>query len=250
MTVTVVVPVYNRSAYIETCLRSLLRHAETVRLDILVIDDGSDDDGPEKVARLAERHPEIRLVRQKNMGVVATRSRSRTLLLPETEFVTFLDSDDTSPPGSFHEQLSVFTRSPEIQFTYGLLELTRAIDDATGLPAPGAETVVVRGVSLSAAMFRRPFFDSLGDFDLELQHGEDLDFLLRAIELDVPCRRTDVVCCIYRRHDDNMTNDIQASRRYFLLALHKALRRRRANPRLVDATSFFDIRALQDSKVL
>lgn len=247
MTVTVIVALHNRALFVEACLNSLLLQRDACDLDILVIDDGSTDDGPDRVQAMSVTNPEIRLIRQENAGVTAVRNRSRQLLLPETEFVTFLDSDDLMCPNRFSSDLAVFRKRPEIQFTYGMVTMFKAVDPAMSAPMPDTPQVTVRGISLSCALFRRGFFDELGDFDVQLPQSEDFDFLMRAIELGAPYERTPTICYYYRRHPGNMTHNTTEARRCCMLALHKSMRRRRANPELRHVTGFFDLTAIRDS---
>ena len=48
MRLTVIVPLYNREPFIETALHSLLRQRHDCELDVLVVNDGSTDRGPDK----------------------------------------------------------------------------------------------------------------------------------------------------------------------------------------------------------
>ena len=74
--VTVIIPTYNRSATLIQCLEALAR--QTVppsQFEVIVSDDGSTDDTPERVA--AFRAPfEMRYLRQKNSGPAAARNRA------------------------------------------------------------------------------------------------------------------------------------------------------------------------------
>lgn len=87
--VSVVIPLYNKSQYIERALSSVI--AQTCPpLEIIVVDDGSTDDGPEKV--IALNNPMITLVRQENRGPGAARNAG--LAIARGKYIAFLDADD------------------------------------------------------------------------------------------------------------------------------------------------------------
>ena len=62
MLVSVVVPVYNEAATVADVVEELLGLG--LRLEVLLVDDGSTDDSPRVLARLAERHTEVRVLTQ------------------------------------------------------------------------------------------------------------------------------------------------------------------------------------------
>lgn len=87
--VSVVIPLYNKGPYIARALNSVL--AQTFQdFEVIVVDDGSTDDGAEVVRRF--RDPRIRLIYQENQGVSAARNRAIEAAL--AELVAFLDADD------------------------------------------------------------------------------------------------------------------------------------------------------------
>ncbi len=100
--VGVVIPLFNLGAHVDRCLESLA--AQTLRdWTAVIIDDGSTDDGPDRVAHHARRDPRLRLLRQTNSGVCAARNRGLDELdrlaspAPDT-FTLLLDPDDTLMP--------------------------------------------------------------------------------------------------------------------------------------------------------
>ena len=88
--IAAVIPLYNGSQFIEEAIRSVV--AQTVPVDeIVVVDDGSKDDGPEIVEGLSRLHP-ITLLRKPNGG----QSSARNFAINHTRcsHVAFLDQDD------------------------------------------------------------------------------------------------------------------------------------------------------------
>lgn len=90
MKVSVLIPLYNQERYIEECLISVLN--QTYKdLEVIVIDDGSTD-GSYKIVEKYLSDDRIRLIKQNNIGLGATRNR----LVNEStaDFIYHLDSDD------------------------------------------------------------------------------------------------------------------------------------------------------------
>lgn len=95
--ISVIVPVYNGEKTICSCLGSILAQ-KGATLEALVIDDGSTDKTAALCRRMAERDSRIRFFRQSNGGVSAARNLG--LSKARGTFVTFVDADDTLPPGA------------------------------------------------------------------------------------------------------------------------------------------------------
>src|SRR6266850_4054180 len=123
MKLSVIMPVHNRETYVGAALHSLLRQRDAADLDIIVIDDGSTDGSAEVVRSMMGETASIRLFQQANMGVTRTRNTGLGLLLPETAFVSFLDSDDISPAGRFLADLALFEADPGLELSYSRMTL-------------------------------------------------------------------------------------------------------------------------------
>ena len=246
MRTTVIVPTYNRAALLVPALESLLRQRNDADLDILVVDDGSEDATPAVLADLGRKHTEIRVVRRENGGVTAARNTGLANLLPETTFITFLDSDDVSPLGRFAADLPRFAADPGLDVTYGRMMLVDQIDDDALAPAAGARTVEIVGIQLSAAILRRSVVDRVRRFDVEFRQAEDTDYLLRVFESGARFEQTNTLCLYYRRHEYNMTRDTATARRSFAAAIFKSMQRRKATGGVTFTLPRFDVQALSE----
>ena len=246
MKLSVIMPVYNRQHYVGSALRSLLRQRDAADLDIIVIDDGSTDGSAEVVRSFMTEMPSIRLFQQANAGVTKARNAGLRQLLPETELVSFLDSDDISPAGRFKADLACFKADPDLELTYSRMTLVDLIDDETLEPAPESHSVTVRGIHLSAGIFARQFVERIGSFDEDFNQAEDTDYLLRAFEGGPRYTMPDTVALYYRRHPGNMTKEPDVPHREFMRAIYKSMKRRKADPSLRPIEGIFDFKELAD----
>jgi GT2 family glycosyltransferase len=109
VTVTAVVPLYNKARYVLRTLDSIA--AQTFHdFEVIVVDDGSTDDGPELVEQYGDRR--FRLIRQPNAGPGAARNRG--IAEAAGDYVAFLDADDVWLPAYLDEALRMFQSDPRI----------------------------------------------------------------------------------------------------------------------------------------
>lgn len=93
--ISVIVPVYNVSAYLDRCMRSLIE--QTYRnLEIILVDDGSTDNSGELCDQWAKKDTRVRVIHRKNNGL--SQARNTGLDAATGEYITFVDSDDILSP--------------------------------------------------------------------------------------------------------------------------------------------------------
>ena len=93
--VSVIVPIYNKEQYVESCLKSLLSQ-DCNAFDIVVVDDGSTDCSGAICDEMAKTDNRIRVIHTPNCGVTAARRRG--VEESKRPFIMFVDSDDELPP--------------------------------------------------------------------------------------------------------------------------------------------------------
>ena len=121
--VSVIIPLYNKAAYIRRSLDSVA--AQTFPdFEVLVVNDGSTDGGE----RLAEEYPDprFRLITQANAGPGAARNRG--IAEAKGEWIAFLDADDEWTPGFLAGSLELAGRHREaVTVTSGYFEYPRVV---------------------------------------------------------------------------------------------------------------------------
>jgi len=198
MTVSVVIPTYNRAPTVVDAIRSVLAQ-RFGDLELMVVDDGSTDDTAARVAAIAD--PRLRYVRGRHAGVSAARNLgvSRTT----GELVAFLDSDDLWHADKLACETAFLARHPEVDAVFTDLEkrhgdrvypsfmrqtavFSRRLHDAAypdGLVLePGEMRLCLLEevpIKPSALTVRRRVFERVGGFDETWSSSEDWEFLLR-----------------------------------------------------------------------
>ena len=105
--ITVVIALYNKGKYIACALDSIFNQGFE-DLEVIVVDDGSTDDGAQVVENYND--PRIKLITQANAGPGAARNTGLSYV--DSEYVCFLDADDEYLDGFFSNTISFMTNNP------------------------------------------------------------------------------------------------------------------------------------------
>jgi len=106
--ISVIIPLYNKGCYIANALDSILQQRGP-HFEILVVDDGSTDDGPAIVRACLDNR--LRLISQANSGVSSARNRG--ISEAKGRIICFLDGDDLYLPGYLAKIEQLYVRYPD-----------------------------------------------------------------------------------------------------------------------------------------
>jgi glycosyltransferase involved in cell wall biosynthesis len=108
--VTVIIPTYDRAAFVTRAIDSVLVQTYP-SLDVIVVDDGSTDETPKMLGRYAQE-PRVRVILlEHNVGVTAAKNVGLANLPVTTDLFGILDSDDALAPGAIDVLVSAQERS-------------------------------------------------------------------------------------------------------------------------------------------
>lgn len=188
MNVSIVIPLFNKEAYVMRALRSVL--AQTIQsFEVIVVDDGSTDRSVDIVTSCSDSR--IRVVSQPNSGVSAARNHGAKLA--RAEMVAFLDADDAWKPMF----LDTVLRLREKFFSAGAWSTAYEIEDASGeikIPPFSAVPTEAEGGMLknyfeaalayqpvwsSAVLIPKHVLNGVGGFPAGVRIGEDIDLWCR-----------------------------------------------------------------------
>lgn len=218
--VSVVMAVFNGSAYLGQAIESVLRQT-CASFELLVVDDCSTDDSTGIVARyLAD--PRVRLIRRTENGGVA-RARNQALEVAQGNFIAFLDQDDYWFPHKLEIQLAALNAHPEVGLMHAgysridpaghLLEAWQALpperfDNPHATVSVGdvfAEIFISNDIQPLTTVIPRHVIDTVGAFDPELPGVDDYELWLR-IALRYPVGRVDTILGHWRAHPGQQSN--------------------------------------------
>lgn len=188
--VSVVIPSFQHVRFVGEAVESVL--AQSVRdLEVIVVDDGSTDGTPERVARI--RDPRIKLVRLPENR--RDHARNRGLEMATGKYVAFQNSDDVWQPDKLAQQLAVLECQPTVGACFTAVGF---VDDdgnaggaqwAAGLftdgKTPRTSTDWLRvffwrnELCISSAVVRHDLLRQVGHFKRSLVQLSDLDMWVR-----------------------------------------------------------------------
>jgi len=181
--VSVLMPAYNRGAFIGAAIESV-RKQTYPHWQLCVVDDGSKDETPQIIAALAAEDSRIRWQTQANSGQAVARNRA--LKMSTGSLVCFLDSDNLWLPGKLEQQVEIMQRRPEVGVLYGETDSI----DADGNPLPPIRMTRHSGritlpllidnfVNFNTSMTRREHLEAVGGLDERVRRADDYDLWLR-----------------------------------------------------------------------
>jgi len=100
--VSIIVPVYNSEKYLSKCINSI-RNQKFQDFEILLIDDGSDDNSGKICDLFEKKDKRIKVIHQNNSGVSAARNKG--ISVARGRFISFIDSDDYIDPDMIGEMV-------------------------------------------------------------------------------------------------------------------------------------------------
>ena len=131
--VSIITPMYNSKDFIESTLLSV--QSQTYEnWEMIVIDDCSDDDGPNIVKKISNNDSRIKLIMQKN-NLGPSNARNTGIELAEGRYLAFLDSDDMWHEEKLDKQIK-FMQSNKYAFTFTGYEKINEVGKASGIVMP------------------------------------------------------------------------------------------------------------------
>lgn len=194
---SVIIPLYNKAAYIERAIQSVL--SQTFKeFELIVVDDGSIDNPFAQLSVTSQQlsvdaqeiHKKVRVFRQQNQGV--STARNNGVKLTKYEYIAFLDADDSWEPTYLEEMNGLIAAYPDAGIygsSYYIVKNGKKRIAPIGIDR-GFESGLINYCQVysktlcmplwtGATIIRKSIFDHENGFNLRLKLGEDFDLWIR-----------------------------------------------------------------------
>jgi len=212
--VSVVVPAYNAGGTLAECLESIIGQTYE-RIEVVVVDDGSNDDTRAVAQALADADSRVHVVSQPNQGCPTACNAGFDL--SRGSWLIRFDADDLMSDTYVADMLNLAQRYPGYSayasngFFFGSGE-SKPIHRIRKQPhVVDVHVVLSAGPALPCnALFCRDYLELTGGFDPALRHTEDFDFWLRGALLGAVFLFDYQPRWYYRRHGQGKSSDARA----------------------------------------
>ena len=177
--ISVILPVYNASNFVEESILSILRQTY-INFELIIINDGSFDDTLKICENLKTRDNRIKLINQSHKGL--TKSLNAGIKISKGNFIARQDADDLSLKTRFEEQLFWFKQNKQrvlcgtntlIKDTYGYEKKNKIISFRHKDIIKKFE--YTNCIAHSSAMFSKYAAEKVGLYDENLFYSQDYD---------------------------------------------------------------------------
>ena len=225
MKVSVIIPTYNRAAYLPLAIDSVLAQTDSaIDIELIVVDDGSTDGTADLVAQY---YPDVVYLSMHNQGVSAARNVG--LAQASGQWIALLDSDDLWLPNKLASQMALLADSgllvchtEEIWVRNG-----RRVNQMRKHQKYGGDIyqhcLALCAMSPSSIVIHRSVFDDIGHFDQTLPACEDYDLWLRLAARYQVALLAEPMIIKNGGHDDQLSQKHWGMDRFRVIALAKML---------------------------
>lgn len=232
MNISVIIPCYRAGLYLLEAVESVLQQKGNFNLlEILVIDDGSEDTETQSALKQVQLLPKVKLLRNERLkGSAGARNTGITQAVGE--WIVFLDADDWLVENSIENRCAAARKLPAAEWiagdfvhrmrdgseaaqgyfhgkldSYPFLKQAYEQDSALLLPRPVAEFLQMAPTNTIVAMVKKSLLQKVGMYNETLLRQQDYHLFLRlaAVADFVFVPR---VVAKYRLHDFNSTKSL------------------------------------------
>lgn len=207
--VSIIIPAYNASEYINDCLDSCIKQNH-YNVEIIVIDDGSTDNTGDIVKSYSDRR--IKYIYKENGGSASARNSG--IRNSSGDYIIFLDSDDLILPERITVHLESLKNKEKI-ITYSDFRYIKNHNNDNEYKhkfkfysGDVLDKILYKNfIPTNCATYPRSFINDIGIFNEEIRNCEDTEFLIRAFLAGYKVEYLDKVLAYYRLHEGSKSKE-------------------------------------------
>ena len=223
--VSVLLPARNCGDLLITAVESIL--GQTLKnLELIVIDDASDDDSIEKLPQ----DPRVRVITNSGKGLVSALNHGASVA--RARYLARMDGDDIALPQRLERQIELLETNPDLGIVGAQVEIfsdsgllgegyrhyQKWLNDLTQADEIRREIFIESPIPHPTAVIRKAIFDQLGGYR-EISWAEDYDLWLRAFVAGVAIAKPNGILLRWRDHVGRLSRNDSA---YSLSAFTRA----------------------------
>lgn len=204
MKISILIPVYNASQYLEEAINSCID--QTLKpTEIILLNDGSTDASWDIMMRMAKQHPIVKIYQQENTG--PSIARNRLVDFASQDWICFMDSDDVLHPMRL-EAASKFTLDCDAVIC-GFNRFENKISNFEAIEISNIKVsslkdsqrmVLKYGYGLPRMLMKRGVYLDANGLDSTLVNNEDHELHFRMLTQNVKFKYIDANLYFYRQH--------------------------------------------------
>ncbi|GLR05475.1 hypothetical protein GCM10007906_30630 [Vibrio hyugaensis] len=184
--ISVVIPCYNASKFVETAINSIFEQTTKLDFEIIIVDDGSSDN----LIEVVSKYDNLKYIKQKNGGV--SKARNTGILNSFFEYVIFLDADDRFNKNLFCELKKRIEDGYDLISWGYLVEKNGSVSDYTNYRIENSEFVGDEFIKLflsktvyqcicSFCVKKSVLIQNNITFDVGYKYSEDINFQIEVM---------------------------------------------------------------------
>jgi hypothetical protein len=205
--VSIILPVHNGEKYVRKSIESCLNQTHK-KLELIIVDDYSTDATPRILHEYAQQDSRIKIFHN-----ASNQRLPRTLNIGFShstgDLLTWTSDDNYFDPDAIKNLVCYLNTWKDIDFVYSayrIIDENGTIDERINyLPPPW--NLPIENTVGAYFLYRRSVYESVGDFDREMEYLEDYDYWVRGYLKKIRMMRLHIPMYYYRHHPESMTAD-------------------------------------------
>jgi glycosyltransferase involved in cell wall biosynthesis len=230
--VSVIIPTYNREAYLLYAVKSVVE--QTYRpIECIIVDDGSTDNTKAEVDKIIVQQNtnfSIKYIYQLNSGSQVARNTGTKA--SDGEFIQYLDSDDLLYPDKIQKQVNYLNNNVEYDGVFGdwqkgnpqNKELIEAYESDDMI----MQFLTQKSIVNFSFLMRRRIISKIGEWDVNIKRNQEIDFQVTGLIEGAIYKYQPENCGLWRTHDEERIANTTGSKQvlYFFEKWEKILEER------------------------